>query len=269
MKLLALSGRRQSGKGSLVGFLVRNSRLFFGKHVYTNVLGSPTLTRIDEVSVHVLPFAVPIKEFTINYLGVPREWAYGDNQAKENLTDIFWESLPHYERLCEQTRERVIGELAEETPPYELKFIQLYDAIVPRGRMTVRQLLEEVGEAMFLSMNPRVWTDFFKREVQRLPDNAVVLNDDLRKPEQVDCVRELGGKVIRLPRCPYPGDTSRAETALDQDVYDWGKFNYVLRNARQTLRQSEEDLYDILLTWGYINKLTSAQKSTIVWANEE
>jgi hypothetical protein len=122
------------------------------------------------------------------------------------------------------------------------------------GAMTVRELLQQVGEAMFLKMYPRIWLDQFATKVNE--ERADLwLNPGPRKPEQIDEIHRLGGKVIRLLRNPHPEDRHISETALDLEVYDQSNFDAIIDNRNLTIAETNMEVYQTLFKWGWVPAL--------------
>ena len=77
---------------------------------------------------------------------------------------------------------------------------------------TYRELLQIVGTGQFRGLWPDVWVKNYK---QCLPDGEdFILTADVRFPNEVKCIQDLGGHVIRLLRNPHD-DQHESETALD------------------------------------------------------
>lgn len=81
-KILAITGRKQSGKDSLGNFLVSNATELFGPGFVVRRFG----------------FADPLKEMVSNLFGVPLEWMHGSEKDKNRLTTVCWGHLPHFDR---------------------------------------------------------------------------------------------------------------------------------------------------------------------------
>lgn len=69
-------------------------------------------------------------------------------------------------------------------------------------------------------------------------------------------MQQAGGKVVRLTRHVFE-DEHASEKALDKDVFDWDRFDYVLDNHEMDVAQQCEALYPLLRKW----KLIPARKS--------
>ncbi len=228
MKLLAFSGKKQSGKDTAASFLVSKSQVLFG-------------TR----NVKVYYFGKPMKDFAEFSLGVPHELLCGTDEQKNRPTHIKWGNLPHFWKLFVQKLSKEGWSAASNwAAEYENRYI------------TGRELLQQIGEEMFLDMNPRIWIDKFAREVQTDAAGYAVeigINADPRKPEQIDMIHRLGGKVIRLLRDPYQGtDRHVSEVALDPEVYDQSNFDAVIDNRNMTPEEKNLAILNVLADWGWL-----------------
>lgn len=227
MRLIAFTGKKQSGKDTTAKFLANNLTALFGTH-----------------TSEFYYFGSPMKGFAENYLGIPSELLWGTDQQKNTLTNIKWRQLPHFERLFN----RIL------IKDYDWASASAWrDAYADRF-MTVRELLQQIGEEMFLGMYPAIWTRQFEAEVTRGVRRGVELGlcPDARKPEQIDTIHRLGGRAIRLLRDPYEGsDRHVSETALDPGVYDQTNFDAVVDNRRLTVEQTNRQVLRILDSWGW------------------
>lgn len=240
MKLLAFSGKKQSGKDTAARFVKRNAELFWGdsQHAWEE----PPL-------VVTLYFGGPMKDFAENWLGVEHHKLWGTDEQKNELTHVRWQDLPHYDRLAREIGVRLVRRYGcfVATWPEEHERI-------PTGPMTGRQLLQQIGEEMFLTMNPRIWTGCFKRDFEAFSGtDGMVLVADPRKPEQIDTIHELGGKVIRFSRDPYASaDRHISEIALDVGNYDQRNFDAIIDNANLSIRETHAQVLELLIRWGWI-----------------
>lgn len=108
--------------------------------------------------------------------------------------------------------------------------------------LTARQVMQRVGKA-FREIDPNAWLRPFMQEVrenrEELDDVPVVVCD-VRYPNEVDAIRNMGGVVIRLTRAPF-ADSHETECALD----GYEGFDYVLDNDGMTV----EATVKAVLTW--------------------
>jgi hypothetical protein len=148
--------------------------------------------------------ADPLKQkVCIDILGLSYEQCYGSDEAKNSITKLKWEDLPI----------QVIEEYRHHKDPIFL---------------TAREVMEIVGTKFFRRLFENVWIDSTLRQIkQDDPDYAIVL--DVRFPNEVEGFLRHSGQVIRLTLNPF-NSKAAAETALDEDKFDWKKFSYVLCN---------------------------------------
>jgi ABC-type dipeptide/oligopeptide/nickel transport system ATPase subunit len=99
---------------------------------------------------------------------------------------------------------------------------------IHHGDKTRRQMLQEYGCAM-RAIWEDVWVENWKMWVMCHPVVTHVIAPDVRFPNEVKAIHDLGGKVIRLTRCPRPEDTHESETALDY-VKDECNSGYISRH---------------------------------------
>jgi hypothetical protein len=140
-------------------------------------------------TVKIISFADPIKTEVALRFNIPLVWCYNDK-----------DKLVH---------ERIDGTLA-----------------------SIRELLQTVGQAERIEAQRQKarsrWTVL--TEINVLSSNAlIVIIDDVRFPEEMESIRKLGGRVIKVR--PYTGwnkyDDHESETALDHLRDD--QFDHVLK----------------------------------------
>lgn len=85
---------------------------------------------------------------------------------------------------------------------------------------TVRKLLQTIGTDWFRHTYQDCWITAFKKKVSQVTCSHILV-PDVRFPNELRAIQEMGGKVIRLLRAPFQDqDQHESETALDQVVYD-------------------------------------------------
>ncbi len=85
---------------------------------------------------------------------------------------------------------------------------------------TAREVLQIVGTDWFRSLDSNCWVRAYRDSIERACNadrrqEVLVLTPDVRFPNEVKCIQDLGGHVIRLLRAPFPDDKHESETALD------------------------------------------------------
>ncbi|KKN35452.1 hypothetical protein LCGC14_0783550 [marine sediment metagenome] len=87
---------------------------------------------------------------------------------------------------------------------------------------SIREVLQIIGTDWFRSLDTDCWVRAYKEKVayddgeDEESDflDYVILTPDVRFPNEVKCIQDLGGHVIRLLRNPH-NDQHESETALD------------------------------------------------------
>ena len=154
-------------------------------------------------------------------MGLSHEQCYGTDEQKNSLTHLKWDDMP--------------GNAARSRS----------------GAMTARQVLQYVGTNIFRKMYGDVWVNSCLRQIeQEAPDLAIIT--DVRFPNEVEAVQKTGGKVMRFTRSPFKDDNHASESSLDKNVYDWGKFDFVIDNAKMSISQQNEAIYKTLFPIGWL-----------------
>jgi hypothetical protein len=233
MKIIGISGRKQAGKNTVANYI--NGCVLKDKGMVEEFfidddgnLGVKTadstgeigygifdVTRKDSEFIeyaerHLWPyikiyhFADLLKEMAINLFDLNAAEVYGNDSQKNMKTNIQWQSMPNN---------------------FENK----------EGRMTNREFLEHFGTNIIRAIKFNAWSEFtIKRILSEQPEIAIV--PDVRFPNEVESIQNAGGIVIRLTRDLFKSN-AKAECALDQNVYDWSKFDVVVDNAEYSLSQ--------------------------------
>lgn len=99
--------------------------------------------------------------------------------------------------------------------------------------MTVRDFLQKLGTAVRKEIDP----DFWVKALFNTYHNGNVIIADVRFPNEVQAIKDRGGKVIRIERYGAGAGNHISETALD----DYTKWDIVIDNGG-TL----EDLFNVV-----------------------
>ena len=243
-RIVALSGKKQSGKNTFFNFmlgaemlklsLVRDKILVTpkGELLISDICGNTEcegifdITRqtksMDVMRAEIYPFLrnwsfadVLKQEVCINILGLSWEQCYGTDEQKKGETHLRWENMPGNVKAG--------TEFTESTDlPYPVIEID------KRGQMTGRDVMQYVGTEIFRKMFNDVWAESTLRRIKQYQDSLEDINNlsiitDCRFPNEVEAVQRAGGKVIRLTRQEFE-DEHESETALDPENFDWNKF---------------------------------------------
>lgn len=279
MKILALSGKKGSGKDTSANFLVGLELLSAGvvhgdimlnengKLWVTDLTGNTDfqgrfeLRRENDAMeefrkeyvdpwVRLYSFADLLKkELCIKILGLTHEQCFGTDKDKNTPTTLLWENMPGI-----YSDETMFNMSVSHNP--ELKDIFTYHA---PGAMTAREVMQYVGTDMFRKMYGNVWVDSLMRQIKK--DNSeLAIITDCRFPNEVDGVHEVGGKVVRLTRHLGDTDEHESEKALDRDRFEWKKFDFVLDNLNLSIAQQNKMLHEMLEPIGYTPGLTTKEE---------
>lgn len=281
-KILALSGKKQSGKNSAFNFIlgtqmldlsiVRNKveladdgRLYisdlFGNEKVSGVfdIDSPTQTVKQFNEEYLYPyirnysFADLLKrKIGMEVLGLSFESMYGTDAQKKAPTHLRWENMPGV--TTEKTpQDPVESEVAGRLGKYYEKVLSGVIYHEP-GPMTGRDVMQYIGTEIFRKMYPTVWADGTIRRIQEDASDFAIITDT-RFPDEVEAAQKAGGKVMRLTRNPFPEDQHPSETALDEDKFDWSKFDAVIDNRELSLPETSKLIYEKLREWGWIGPI--------------
>ena len=246
-RILGLSGKKQSGKNTASSFLHGMEMLGLaivpefqlndkgklivpvegdGGDIQGAILDLETKT--DEFAAYMgrnvwpfikaYSFADVLKETVcMQVLGLTREQCYGTDEQKNSDTHIKWGDLP--------------------TPNENLK----------NKNLTAREVMQYVGTDFFRKLYPNVWVDSTIKKIEREGTEMAVITD-VRFPNEVTCIQEKGGRVIRLTRDLSSGeDQHPSQFVLD----DYEGFDLVVDNRDLTALETSEIIYKHLREWGW------------------
>lgn len=231
VKILGIAGKKQSGKNTAANFIngkiMKQMGLISGFNIdskgqliiHTCVKGDEEramfdITRKDssfcEYAHHNLwphvklySFADGLKNLCVEFFGLKPEQVYGTDKQKNTTTNIKWEDIPTWENSSLN---------------------------VNRGNMTSRELLQYFGTDIMRKMYTNIWVDYAINTIKKEQSELAILAD-VRFPNEVDAIKQAGGKVIRLTR-EFKEDAHSSECALDKDSYDWNNFDFIIDNSK-------------------------------------
>lgn len=248
MKILGISGKKQSGKTTSGNFIVSifmgnlgisqkiqidsNGEIvisdLFGNTAYAgtfdiskNIGSNDFMIRKAIETLHqnvkLYSFADPLKQdICINLLGLTWDQCYGTDEHKNTKTNINWEDMP-------------ISDDRKKTGT---------------GSMTARQVMEFVGTDIFRKIKKDIWvSSTLARIVKDNPKLAIIT--DCRFSDEISAIKKYGGKVIRLDRCKFQSN-HESEITLDESNYDWSNFDFVIRNNTMNIYDQCIELQKII-----------------------
>jgi hypothetical protein len=176
-------------------------------------------------------YAEPLKEFCQNILGLSEESVWGTNEQKNQPTHLKWEDMPTYSLIKKADRKE--------------------------GLMTGREVMEYFGTQIARKMYPNVWADALIRKIDALgPKYATIC--DIRFPNEVEAVKNAGGKVIRLTLTTEEAKVNNhiSNTALD----DYTDFDAVIDNQNMTMQKAHAAILDKLIEWEFLSLVELEEK---------
>jgi len=233
MKIIGISGRKQSGKNTVAnfinGFVLKSKNMTQDYYidddgslvVKTQDTGGSSgfgvfdVTRKDENFIEyaerdlwpfikVYHFADPLKDMAINLFNLNSEDVYGNDEQKNKKTDLLWENMANN---------------------FDNK----------QGRMTNREFLEHFGTNVIRKINHNVWSDYSIKKILKEQSELAII-PDVRFPNEVNAIKNAGGVVVRLTRNVF-NSQAEPEKALDKDVFDWDNFDLVIDNSNISLQE--------------------------------
>lgn len=121
---------------------------------------------------------------------------------------------------------------------------QLTDLLIDNKQASAREIMQYIGTDIFRKIKSNVWVDSTIKQIFKdNPEIAIIT--DCRFPNEVEAIKKVGGKVIRLNRNPFNSD-HLSESVLDESNYNWSNFDYVVNNKDHSLFQQTEKLKAIL-----------------------
>ena len=237
-KILAFSGKKQSGKTTCANFIfgifLSNSNQFDSVTVNTSgllevvkpdtkesvIIDPPRYYRPSD---HLDPLVSSVVQNILPYVKI---YSFADPLKQNICMDILG-----------LTYEQCYGTDAEKNKETHLVYND--------KQLTGREVMQYVGTDIFRKMMPNVWPLAAIRRIQK-DQPKLALITDCRFPNEVDAVQNAGGKVVRLTRDVAGPSDHISENILNQDAFDWNKFDYVLDNANIDVLEQCNRVYDIL-----------------------
>lgn len=259
-KIVALVGRKQSGKTSSANFICGYVYLKAGKIKGFNIneegelivnahfptengfeesTGILDVTRRDYLFgswaiEHLWPyaniyfFADKLKEIAVDLFGLEPRQVYGTNEEKNTLTKITWKSM------CSFLPPRVIKKIKDEGKYTEF--------------MTGREFLQYFGTNVCRVLFQDCFASYTINHI-RMEQSDLAVISDCRFDNEIEYVRKNGGKIIVLGRrIDEDGHDSEPEIAdIDESLID-----LYIDNQNMTMQEKNQIILDNLFKWGYV-----------------
>lgn len=272
-KILAISGKAQSGKTTLSNFLhghemkrhdiiekflispqgelVVNS-LFTDEngHQFEDMGVLDLQQRSDEfyqfASRRIWPliraynFADSLKEMCVMLFNIPPECVYGTDEQKNQVQEhLRWENMPGVVTPKDLDGLNFDGKTLA---PYNIKELRL--TLHDEGPMTAREFMQYLGTDVMRKMYEPIWIDnCFNRIEEDSPEIAVI--GDCRFINEVNAVKKRGGKVVRLLRSVKQGNHT---SEVDLDGYNG--YDAVINNQDMSIEESTRAFLNAAIALG-------------------
>lgn len=235
-KIIAFSGKKQSGKSTCSNFIYANYfcqlpevvsagideygcleyesnnaiqkfDVFDYYHKLDN-LDEQTSNYVELLEKHVKIYSfadILKKQICIDILGLEYQQCYGTDKDKNSITSLKYQGK----------------------------------------NLTAREAMQIVGTDFFRSLSTNIWPESTIKKINKENPSLAIIND-CRFPNEVEYVKNNNGIVIRLTRQNTNESEHQSERILDQDNYDWNNFDYVLDNQYMTINEQCEHLLQIM-----------------------
>ena len=110
--------------------------------------------------------------------------------------------------------------------------------------MTGREVMEVIGTDIFRTIKEDIWVSR-TIDIALKNNKALSIISDCRFPNEIEEIKNRGGKVIRLMRDPFNTKTL-SESALDKDSYDWDNFDYIIDNRDMSLLDMSIKIQEVI-----------------------
>ena len=283
--IVALSGKKQSGKTSLSNYLHGHEmqrhdvvKKFFlspeGNLVVNCTFQDEKGNDFEEMGVldlqqrndnfyryaakNIWPliraynFADALKEMCVMLFNVPVECVYGtDEQKNQPQEHLLWENMPGIMAPIEWSMRQ--GGVA---PGYTYHPEDFNLQLKEEGPMTAREFMQYLGTDIMRKMYEPIWLEnCFHRIEEDKPEIAII--GDCRFMNEIHAVQARGGKVIRLKRSLYE---CNHQSEIDADNYEG--FDDVIENDSMNLQESCDLFIESLIKLGITKKLREINKFT-------
>lgn len=230
-KIIGISGRKQSGKNTVANY----------------------------INGHVLKHKNMIQDFRINNSGQLEiltndqsgniDWGIFDVTRKDidfiTYADrALWPYVKVYHFA--DCLKQICVELFDLSPSQVYGTDADKNTDTPYG-MTAREFLQHFGTDIMRKIKDTVWVDYTIKLIQSEQSQLAII-PDVRFPNEVNAIHNAGGIVIRLTR-NIANSKHKCECALDEQNFDWKKFDHIVDNNEISVKQLSELLSKLPRLW--------------------
>lgn len=253
--IIALCGKKQSGKSSTAKFLCAHEMLRLGiiqnlvcyddgdcgttnpdgQNIVIDFYSQDTQTmsfladNLDP-TISCFSFAKRLKYAMKLIFNIPINIMYGTDEQKNSLSNV---------RLKDFYGKMEINEIK-----------QMKTKMNADDFLTVRQVMQLFGTNVCRGIYDRCWIDGLLTDIAD-SNTALAIVDDCRFANEVKMLKEAGAICIKLARNPFE-DSHASETSLDS-VPD-SDFDLVIDNRNMTLQDKNDAIVKFLMSKGLIDQ---------------
>ena len=187
--------------------------------------------------IKIYSFADSLKCIGKELFNIPYKCLYGtDEQKNQTIDHLLWENMP-----------RVISRRYVMEYDLQLEQFSGLGLIYHKpGPMTAREFMQFFGTEIMRKIWEPVWVNNTIKRIQE-EDSELAIVADVRFPNEVTSLQDIGGKVYWLNRKMY-NDTHGSENVLNTENYDHNNFSGVIENQGEghtieSLKEKIETLY--------------------------
>ena len=261
-RILAISGRKQSGKSSAARFVAGTELVKKGVIKYRDMDDDGNL-RVNGVTtgedgkpqelmyqfdidqdvysqepefteymynmiyphVRIYSFADPLKEFLVDILGLKPEQVYGSDAQKSSNTSYTWKDFAFIFSNQAQGEMKKEGTLDK--------------------RMTAREVMEVFGTKICRKIYGECWLNATVNRIQS-ENVPLAIVADVRFPNEMKKLRKMGAVALRLEKDDFQS-TAEPEVAMDK----YKQFDIKIYNQHMTMVEKNQKLMDELHAKGF------------------
>lgn len=230
-RIIGISGKKQSGKNTVANYI--NGHVLRSKDMVQDF----TITKDGELKI-----------LTSNNNG-DTDWGIFDVTRKDDAFVNYAESalwpyikIYHFADYLKQ----ICIELFDLTPKQVYGTDADKNTDTPYG-MTSREFLQYFGTNVMRKIKDTVWVDYTIKTI-KYEQPALAIIPDVRFPNEVHSIRDAGGIIMRLNRDVH-NSQHECEKALDEDVFDWSEFDYVIDNENISVKDLCTKLQKLTNLW--------------------
>lgn len=296
MKLLAISGKKSSGKSTLSNFIhgyqlrcfniidnfniTEDGKLVVETSIRNNNKEEKGLAFLDVnrrdgdfvdwASYNMWPyvkkysFADSLKIIAIELFNLTQEMAYGTEEQKNQIVPhLLWENMPGV--ITKEALEKEWGNMLCDWLPNDSEYgnEEMQKALASinltyhaAGPMTAREFLQFFGTEICRKIYSNIWTNRAIKNIQEEQSLLAVI-DDCRFKNEADAVKAAGGKVIRLTR-----SISEDSHDSENDLNDYSEFDKIIDNQDMSIHETNLELMKTLEEWGWLGEEIELKKNT-------